>query len=191
MKTKLSLLSLAVCAVFSTGAFAQQGTITFQGEVFDSGCTVDVNGGGPTGTVVLSPVSPANLLANATAGERDFDITLSGCTQSTYNNVWAYFSGVNVDANGRLNNIAATPAANVKLEISRENNGARIVLGPTGGANVNGTGPTADQGATFALTPTTPPNGATLRYGVRYFADGGNAGVGMVNSQVTYNLIFH
>jgi len=190
LKTTLSLLSLAICAVASTTALAQTGTITINGEIVADSCTANITSSGGSGgsgnyIVNLDPVSygvfPA---ANEVAGEKPFTIELTGCTLSgTNTSMWAHFTGANVNSDGRLNTTGTAP---VTFELTDGFGGAAIVAGGSAGAG----GPGAGQGTGATFTGSNPNQSASKEYAVRYHSEAAltAADAGALSSSVTYNI---
>ncbi|QKJ89244.1 Type 1 fimbrial protein [Paramixta manurensis] len=173
MKKSL-LASLVALSVISTAASASVGTITINGELTASTCDVSVNGGGVDATVTL-PTLPAKTLAAAgvTAGDTAFTMELSNCEPKS-GDVIAYFEhGATVDAaSGRLNNVNATGAKNVQVELL-DSSSAPVYVGNT---------------AQRTATPTALNNGAAnLVYQARYYATGVSTS-GELNTSVTYSI---
>ncbi|STS63043.1 putative fimbriae; major subunit [Klebsiella aerogenes] len=90
---------------------ASTGTITFNGELTDTTCDVDVNGQGADATVTLPTVSINQLTKPGnTAGRTSFNMNLSNCVIGTvggHSKVAAFFQpGDTVDlSTGRLKNV--------------------------------------------------------------------------------------
>jgi len=189
MKTKLSLLSLAVCAVFSTGAFAQQsGIINFTGTIQSASCTADINGGGAsTGIVNLGTTAPASVdSVGATANHTPIDVTLDATCVG--DNFWVYFSGGNVNTDGRL----TTPVNGIHVQLTNGTSTTPITVGATGTYNaaMQGHAPGAGQGNSWSVA-----NGVgtiTGAYGAQFYSDvaGPNKTGSIAGTNVTYNLIF-
>lgn len=178
MNFKVSSISLMlVSSAIAMNAHANQGTITFDGQVVDSTCDVAVNGGSADATVVLPTVSVNTLkAASDTAGRTSFSMELSNCSNDA-DKVAAYFqAGATVDPNtGRLVNQATTDAAtNVDLQLS-EADGTVIKAG--------------DSTQTYQ-TVDASTGSATLNYGVEYFATGQST-AGAVDSSVIYSLSYN
>lgn len=179
MKTKLlNLLAVTGIAMASPSAFAADGTITINGSVTASTCTVSSSAGSNDFTVTLPKVSTSNLsAAGKTAGRTAFDITLSACNPDT-GNVRAHFeSGSTVDpASGRLITTTGTGASsNVQIHLTNAD-GSSIVAGA----------PAATQNSKTAALAT---GAATLRYAAEYYATGAST-AGTANSSVTYSIVY-
>jgi major type 1 subunit fimbrin (pilin) len=165
----------AAKAAPATGT-AIDGTITINGQVVANTCTVTVNGTNNSGTVTLKP-APTSALASpgSTYGDMPFNIAVTGCDSSLNGKtVLPYWSGTNVNSNGRLNNTGT--ATNVDLQLLNQNDSTPIALNaPEGGQGT--TGATVASGA------------ATMTYYARYYATGA-ATAGPVTSTVNYTLIY-
>lgn len=180
MKKKLTASILAASALVTFSALpasaqASDGTITFNGSVVGSTCTISVNGGAKDATVSLQKVTTTALgAAGSVAGGTYFDIELSQCTGAA-TQVRAFFeAGPNVDSTtANLINRAANGAANVQVQL----------LSATGSALKIGDSSQRAAGTAVALTN----NGATLKYGAQYYATNA-ATAGDVSTSVTYSI---
>jgi major type 1 subunit fimbrin (pilin) len=171
---KLTLAaSLAAGVALTPAAFAVDGTITFNGNVLATSCTI--NGGTADFTVTLPDVSTNTLqAAGDTAGQTAFNIALSGCSANA--TASAYFEqGAGIDATtGNL--INAGTATNVQVQL----------------VNSDGTSPInlmtpATNTTTAAVTTTT---GGTLTYYARYYATGAST-AGTVSAQEQYTINYN
>lgn len=71
----LSALAMVITSAFTASAFAVDGTITINGQITDTTCTISVDGGSNDATVTLPTVSSTTLgAAGATAGATPFTI---------------------------------------------------------------------------------------------------------------------
>jgi major type 1 subunit fimbrin (pilin) len=182
MKFNLNAVTiLAAAAVASFGAQAADGTITFNGTVTDTTCSVSA-GGSANGdkTVTLPTVSKASLsAAGMTAGvsaPADLKFTLSGCTGSATKVVARFEAGPTVDAtSGRLVNQASTGGAtNVQVELlNKDQQPINVTTNSNNDVVTNGA---AIAGGT-----------ANMNYYGRYYATG-VAGPGTVTTSVQYTL---
>lgn len=119
MKKLTSVLAIGM-ALAASATFASDGTITIAGEVSAVTCTI--NNGTKDFTVTLPKVPTTALPSGQTAGRTQFQIALTGCTNSTGKSARAYFepgTGSGVSAAGRLINIGT--ATNVSLELLDSN----------------------------------------------------------------------
>ncbi|HHT7392513.1 fimbrial protein [Klebsiella oxytoca] len=182
---KKSLLSSSLVAALAISAFsvnaASTGTITFNGELTDSTCDVDINGQGADAIVKLPTVSVNDLAASGdTTGRTSFNLNLSNCvvgTQGGHSKVAAYFQpGTTVDlSTGRLRNVSGT-ATNVDLELlDATGSYATIKVGNT------------DQVSNTAYVDIQADGSAVLPYAVQYYANAQTT-PGTVVSSVVYNL---
>lgn len=185
MKKSIIGASLAMAFGLMAGnAFAADntGTITFNGELTDTTCKVDIEGQGPDATITLPTVSTATLTAaGQVTGRTGFNMNLSDCKvgQAGHKTVSAFFeTGATVDqAAGRLNNmdIATTGAKLVQLQLLDGSNAfAPIKIGNTS---------QVDATAYVQITD----EKATLPYAVEYYAIG-KTEAGKVTSSVIYTL---
>ncbi|TBM28334.1 fimbrial protein [Hafnia paralvei] len=184
---KKSIVSLSLLAVLGMGSLSAQaastGTITFNGELTDTTCDVDVNGQGADATVTLPTVSINQLTAPGnTTGRTSFNMNLSKCvvgTEGGHSKVSAFFQpGSTVDlSTGRLKNTATTGATLVDLQLlDASGNYAPINVGNT------------DQVNDMAYVDIDQATGsALLPYAVEYYANGQTT-PGVVTSSVVYNL---
>lgn len=168
-----ALLVAGVCAL--PAAHAADGTITVNGEITGTTCTISGNGGGKSFTVPLPEVLTSALnAAGNTAGNTDFNIKLTNC-QPNSGNVSTYFepgSTVNPQS-GKLKNVSGN-AQNVEIGLLNKG-GAAIMLGA---------GKPTQNSARATITNGT----ATLEYTAQYVAAGGAASAGSVNTSVLYSM---
>jgi major type 1 subunit fimbrin (pilin) len=168
-----TIVALTVSAV-ALPASAGIGTITINGKLTQSTCTVKVNGGTPDAVVTL-PELPTSELATAgtTAGDTAFTMNLSNCTPVD-GAVRAYFEhGPTVDAaSGRLNNTNATGAGNVQVELLDAATNS-LYVGNT--SQRDNTATKLQSGA------------ADLVYTARYYATGKST-AGELATSVTYSI---
>ncbi len=168
-----ALLVAGVCAL--PAAHAADGTITVNGEISGTTCTISGNGGGKDFTVALPEVLASTLgSAGAKSGETPFNISLTNC-QPNSGKVWTYFEpGTTVNtATGQLKNSSGT-AANVEVGLFNKD-GSAIKLG-AGSPSQNSKQVDIVAGA------------AKLEYVAQYVATAGGAGAGSVNTSVLYSL---
>lgn len=179
-----TLLSAALIAGFGVAALAPQvarasdGTITFNGAVTGTTCTINV--GTTTGTasaaITLPTVSTTALTtAGSTAGATLFNIYLTGCTGTLTKVSTNFEAGANVNAAGRIINTgaAAPSATNVDLQLT-DSASNPIVIG---------------SGASPSTYVAYTGGNATLPYYVRYYATGA-AGAGNVKGTVQYSIVY-
>lgn len=163
------------CALISSSALAVDGTIDITGTVTDSSCTIAVDGGTASSSVVLPTVSASTLASDGSvAGATPFTFNLSGCP--TTGGARAFFESTNVDqSTGFLANNSATPAGNVQVQIA-DASGTAIDLRDQ----------TNNPFATFDAT-----GNANLTYNAQYVAVGGAATAGDVDTQLVYTLEYN
>ncbi|EOZ9391015.1 fimbrial protein [Enterobacter cancerogenus] len=182
---KKSVISLSLLAMLGLASASSQaastGTITFNGELTDTTCDVDVNGQGSDATVTLPTVSINQLTAAGnTTGRTSFNMNLSKCvigTEGGHSKVAAFFQpGDTVDlSTGRLKNVGGD-ATNVDLQL----------LDASGNYSVINIGNT-DQVNDMAYVDIQADGTALLPYAVEYYANGQTT-AGTVTSSVVYNL---
>lgn len=69
---KLTKIGAALVLTFGMSAAAMaSNTITFNGEVLETGCTITVDGGTPDATVELGSVAATDLVAKVTSARRN------------------------------------------------------------------------------------------------------------------------
>ncbi|ELY4776485.1 fimbrial protein [Cronobacter turicensis] len=182
---KKSVISASVCAILTIATFSAQaastGTITFNGELTDTTCEVDINGQGSDATIVLPTVGVNQLTANGdTTGRTSFNMNISDCvigTEGGHSKVSAFFQpGNTVDlSTGRLKNVGGS-ATNVDLRLlDASNNYAAINVGNT------------DQVNNMAYVDINADGTANIPYAVEYYANAQTT-PGTVTSSVVYNL---
>ncbi|MCK9060528.1 type 1 fimbrial protein [Haemophilus influenzae] len=193
-------LTLAAGLLFSLGGIssafgAPDGTITFNGRVVDQTCTVSTGTNGNF-DVTLPTVNKTLLTNGAIAGRTKFDIQLKGCKQATTqgtSNVRAYFlpNTEYVDPNTHnLKNIASgsAPAEHVQIQLTHADTSKVIAVGENVDTQEN-----KPYNSWFNFENDTAATGtakATLTYYAQYVAVGGDAGEGVVQSKVEYNIIY-
>lgn len=180
MKYNIATLGAAVAfaLAFSSSASAADGTITINGEITDTTCSISVNGGAADATVVLPTVSASSLTAaGETAGNTPFSIALSGCAGTALNTASAWFeSGLNVDGtSGRLNNTGTATEVQVQLLNSGQD---VIVAGGTPGGGTQNDVPVDITGGS-----------GTLNYFAQYYATNQST-AGTVTTSVEYTLVY-
>ncbi|CBY85761.1 fimbrial protein [Haemophilus influenzae] len=189
-------LTLAAGLLFSLGGIssafgAPDGTITFNGRVVDQTCTVSTGTNGNF-DVTLPTVNKTLLTNGAIAGRTKFDIQLKGCKQATAqgtSNVRAYFlpNTEYVDpTTHNLKNTANTPATNVQIQLTHADTSKVIAVGENVDTQEN---KPYNSWFNFENDVATTAK-ATLTYHAQYIAVGGDAGEGVVQSKVEYNIIY-
>ncbi|MDV7104491.1 fimbrial protein [Vibrio sp. TH_r3] len=175
MKT-LNLALLPIISVFSTSVLATQANIiTFQGEVTDQTCTVDVNGDTANPVVLLPTVSTSDLASvAAVAGTTEFDISISGCTAGATTDISTVFIGNQVTTDGNLGNTGSATEVDIQL-IDTQNN----VIDFSSDFNGNGDLNLADATATTA----------NATYKAQYYATGATT-AGTVSASLQYAISY-
>ncbi|MDO1528967.1 fimbrial protein [Fulvimonas sp. R45] len=178
------LLTSALAVAFGAAAFVPQaaraadGTVTFNGKVLSSTCTVS-NATGGNVAVTLPDVPVSNFTAQgSTAGLTPFSLNLTGCpTTPSGVVVGAAFSGASIDGTtGAIKN--ATGAGNSNVEVQMTNAGGTAVNLNT---NPNPVNATISAGGT-----------ATLSYQAQYYQPTSTAvTAGTVAASVTYTLTYN
>ncbi|WP_250473662.1 fimbrial protein [Caballeronia sp. GAFFF1] len=176
-KSVISAVVAGLLSVAAGGAFASDGTITFNGALTAATCTINGNGTSSKDfTVTLPTVSTSTLTASGqTAGTTSYSIALSACSPVTTTSKASVFyqAGTTVDpSDGRLL-VAAGGAGNVKLELLNQD-GSQIKAGYS--SDLQNSKP-----ASIAS------GAATLYYDVRYYATGATS-AGPANSSVVYSI---
>lgn len=169
MKVSKIVLGM-VAALGMNAALAADGTITIEGKVVDTTCSVVA--GGENKTVTLPNVAKSSLANNNdVAGKTQFTLSLNGCAGQ---NVAAYFEqNANVAANGNL----TTGVNNVQVQLLDKNNAA-----------INISQPQSTQINAYETADATSGE-ATLTYYAQYFATGA-AEAGTVNTTVNYTIAY-
>ena len=166
---------------------AGTGTITINGSVLSTTCSVTAATGGVNSsgfssgnfTVTLPGVQTTALSTSGnTAGTTSFSMTLSGCpTTPSGEQVASFFSGGNINAtDGYLTNTAASGAGNVEIQLL---NGDATPIDLSKATAY-------DQGSKYA---TISAGAATLSYEAQYIATGA-ATPGAVTTTVNYTLVY-
>lgn len=180
-KYAISALALVLSSATATSAFAADGTITINGQITDTTCTISVDGGSSDATVTLPTVSVSSLAAaGTTAGATPFNISLSGCTGVSLNTASTYFEpGAYVDSQtGRLNidTTAADAASNVQVQLLNADRNA-IVAGASIANGQNDIPVDISSGS------------GILNYYAQYYATGAST-AGSVTTQVDYTMTY-
>jgi len=197
-----TLFSVALAAAFALTALTPQttraadGTITYNGAVTDTTCTV-TGGGAASGagnvTVQLPSVS-ANILSTAglTAGKTPFSLILGGgaqCANGKTASLWVETATTTAldNATGALRNQTVGGADNVQVQLVNPANSQTIDLG------VNAI---VDPGSSVVAASNQPAatiagNTATLNYEAQYLTVGGAATPGAVATVLTYSMQYN
>ncbi len=188
----LALSALNAQATVSPGA---DGKVTINGKVVDQTCVVT---DGSKDIIVTLPTVQTGSLAtpNATAGKTDFAIEFKNCkTAQGHTQVKAFFqpkSGF-TDAAGLLENKAAAPANNVKIQLLN-GDGSTIkaglnekVITTSTGTPLDGAEAQGSKGVPF--TSGIGEAKGKIPYAAQYYATG-TAGAGDVQAIVEYSLAY-
>lgn len=179
-KNKFSAVALVVGFAFATNALASDGTITINGKITDTTCTVTVDNTTASATVTLPTISTTALPgADTTAGITPFNISLKDCSGSAAKASTFFEAGAFTDAaTGRLNidTTAAGSASNVQVQLLNADRNA-IVAGASQAAGQNDIAVDISSGS------------ATLNYFAQYYATG-TVGAGTVTTQVDYTITY-
>lgn len=168
-----TVVALAVSSV-AMPAGASVGTITINGKLTQSTCTVKIDGGSADAVVTLPTLPTSDLAKDGdTAGTTAFTMNLTNCKPAT-GSVRAYFEhGTAVDAaTGRLNNTNAAGAKNVQVELLDAKMNALHIGNTSQRANAAGE---LQDGA------------VNLVYQARYHATGAST-AGELATSVTYSI---
>lgn len=175
---------LAGIAVTSQAAFAEDGRITFSGNVTAQTCTINGNGSGSKDFTVALPTVSTSLLATvgATAGATPFNISLTACTPTTGTNavkaVHAYFeAGPTIDTTTGNLILATGGASNVEIQLLNAADQSAVKLGQ------------ADASQNSKAVNVSTGGAATLQFYAQYYATGA-ATAGAANSSVMYTIAY-
>lgn len=186
MKKSIVALLISTCLGISTySALAETnnngsvGTITFNGKIVDTTCTIN-NSKGTDFTVTLPTISKSLLAAQGnTAGDTTFSLELTGCTGTK---ALAYFyNDDHVTDNGRLENQASVAKAkNVTVQLANFDGSAIDV--------------TKDANQSSGQRSTAYPFGnndkLSLKYKARYYAESAGVTAGDVTAKVQYVIAY-
>ncbi|WP_226118695.1 fimbrial protein [Burkholderia sp. AU33545] len=178
----LSMMLASIGIAAASAAYASDGTITINGSVVASTCTI--NGGQGDVTVNLPTVATTALASPGTvAGRTPFTLALTNCTTGNGSPTKvgvAFEAGANVDlTTGRLKlnagSEAAPAASNVQINVLNDQQ-QPIKVGFQG-----------DQGSQMVAIGN--DGSATLNYFAEYYATGAVT-AGAANSKVQYSLTY-
>ena len=181
---KKTLLSAALMAGFGMAAFAPQaanaadGTITFNGAVLASTCTVSNAVSGVVAVTLPDVQTSAFTASGSVAGLTPFSLTLTGCpTTPSGVVVGAAFDNTNVDtATGAIKNSTGASFSNVEVQMTNSSGTAiNLFTNPNPvNATISGTG------------------AATLSYQAQYYQPTVTAiTAGIVTASVTFTLTYN
>lgn len=169
-------IALAAALLLPLNLLADTQIVTVFGELKSPTCDIRIDGGTSDSRVALPATTVAKLASTAMVdGTTPFVMTLSGC--DTTNAVTPYFQNTQstINAQGRLNNIAPTGAAqHVELQLLNSN-ASPINL-------------SLDENSQNAAPATVPTGGtANFAFSIQYYATA-TASAGAVSSTLTYVL---
>ena len=176
MKTKILAALVAVGA--AQAAFAFDGTITFNGLITPTTCTIN-GGAGNDFAVELPTVEHTAVDFNQIAGRTLFQIVLTDCTPGS-GSVHTYFEPINSNIDtvtGYLQNTAASGATNVEISLRNFDESWIDLRAADGGQN--------------SKAMTIASGGVVLQYYAEY--QGVNNQLvqpGLVTSSVVYTLAY-
>lgn len=197
-----TFFSAALAAALTLAALAPQlaraadGTITYDGAVTDTTCTV-TGGGAATGTgdvTVQLPTVSSGVLSSAgsTAGQTSFSLILGGGTECTNGKTAALWIETTQTpaldtTTGALRNRASSGATNVEVQLINPANDLPIDL------SVNAVVTNGDTIVSGSNQPaaTIAGNTATLNYAAQYLAVDGAATAGAVTTYLTYSMQYN
>lgn len=180
---KKILLSAALVAVMATVGFAPNanaasGTITFNGKVLSSTCTVSNGTAGNVAVTLPDVPFSAFTASGSVAGLTPFSLNLTGCpTTPSGVVVGAAFSGASIDSTnaGTIKNTVGAGFSNVNIQMT-DSSGNPINLS----TNSN------------PVTATLAGSTATLSYEAQYYQPTSTAiTAGTVTASVTYTLTYN
>jgi major type 1 subunit fimbrin (pilin) len=176
------IVAMGIVGLHSMKAHAADGTITINGSVTDTTCSINgVAAGSPADVTVTLPTVPAGSLASAgavagTSNLGDIKLTLSGCSGTATKAVARFENGPTVDQSSGylLNKASASPAQNVEVRL------LNAQMQPINILN-NANNDVAANGAVIS------GGAAMLNYFAQYYATG-KAQPGSVNTSVQYTM---
>jgi major type 1 subunit fimbrin (pilin) len=177
-RSLLSALVASVVGLAAAGAHAQgDGTITFNGALTATTCTINGNGTSSKDfTVTLPTVSTSTLpAAGEIAGRVSYSVQLTGCTPVTASSKASVFyeAGATVDPATGMLRVEAGGAQNVALQLLNDD-----------WSVIKAGYPLETQNSKYANLST---GSATLYYGVQSYALGVTT-AGAANSSVVYSI---
>ena len=179
------LLTSALVAAFGAAALAPQvarasdGTITINGSVVASTCSVTVAGQTGNATVTLPPATVAQLApAKSLVDVTPFTIKVSNCSGSP--SATPLFTSSATDAaNGALTATNVGTATVTNLDLALVNSDGSTLLDLRQGEGTQGA-------SSFALTA----GAGSANYNVAYYPTAAVTGAGKVTAQATYTMIY-
>lgn len=182
-----SLLKISATLAIASASLAAQaidGTITINGTVSATTCTVNVNGGSANNLVTLPTVGTSALAGvGSSAGATAFSIGVSGCTTSQASMAPYFESAASSTINaGRL----ATSVSGVDIQIL---NSAGVAVNLSGSAAVSA-GQTGQGVPVVAFTGANPTKAATSNFFARYYSNAASVGTGAVSVSLAYTITY-
>lgn len=172
MKTRY-LAAAATSFLLAHSAFAETGSIQFNGALTDTTCTVSGQVSG-VNSVNLPTLSTSALAAlGKTAGATSFQLTVSGCTGTVApTSVATYFEGAVGKPNAADGRIPTdNPTVDLQL-LDETGTNALNLTQTTTAANFSG-------------------GSATQKFVVRYYSLSANPNSGSTKAAVTYSLVYN
>jgi len=175
-----SLILLAACGLAASVVQAQTPTtITFEGEVTDQTCKININGQDAT-TVILPTVKQADLaIAGTTAGKTDFSLDVTGCkpvTDPGTQKISVKFHGTSLtQSGGNLKNTATNGATDVAVQLLD----GTTAIDLSSGIFTKELGELS--GTTTSLSKT---------FAAQYISESDTVGTGKVTAVVEYSLAY-
>jgi len=177
---KKTSLCLALACHLPCGVVLAANTITFQGEVTDQTCTVQING--QSDPVVLLPTVPTTELQDpgSKTGLTPFTLTLTDCSPPKDDaQLSVRFLARGVTSAGNLRNLANDQAAeHVSIQLTKDDGGTEPIKLTGGLVKVDG------------LVLKKGETGASHTYAARYVSSDGNATAGAVQAVVEYVISY-
>jgi len=177
---KKTSLCLALAGSLSSGVALAANTITFEGEVTDQTCKVQING--QSDPVVLLPTVPTTELQapGSTTGLTPFTLTLTHCTAPQSDTPLSVkFLARGVTSAGNLRNLANDHAAeHVSIQLTEDDSGSNPIHLTSGPVKVDGLVLKAGQ------------TDVSHTYAARYITSDGNATAGAVQAVVEYVISY-
>ncbi|HAV1831838.1 TPA: type 1 fimbrial protein [Enterobacter hormaechei subsp. steigerwaltii] len=176
-KLTMSGAVMTAAVLFSTHSHAaENGTVSFSGQLTGSTCDASVEGQGPDATIVLPTETADEVNTKGEAGKTPFTITLSNC-QGSYGTARAYFEGGStVSTNYTLLNTGGTAS------------GVHLILRTAADTFIKpGIDASMQNGQFYDISS----GSATMNYNISYISNantGGPATGGTVKSSVTYSI---
>ena len=179
-KVLASIAAIGLIGIAAPAAYAQDGTINFTGTLLQQTCEVSSSEKTLSISLPNRPIGVFNQGGGAgTTGDTQFEIHVEKCN-AVPASITAIFMSDNVTPEGRLVNTTSVEnggAENVWLELL-DKNSALIKVGDD-----------LDQKTNAVYAPIDNAS-ATLKYFVRYYANGTAVTPGVITSTVTYTFAY-